>query len=119
MTLGERIQTILKERNLKQIDFARTLGISANYVNLLANGKKQSISDTLAKLIEETYGYSASWILDGTGDKPSSDLTASKAEIMKKIQQMSDNEIRATLAFVKTLKSINKQFPSDCRCTDK
>ena len=52
MTLGKRIQTILKERNIKQIDFAKALGISANYVNLIANDKKENISDTLAKLIE-------------------------------------------------------------------
>lgn len=63
MTLGQRIRTILKERNLKQTEFAKSLGISANYVNLLANDKKATISETLAKLIEESYGYSrnGSW----------------------------------------------------------
>ena len=51
MTLGERIKIILSERKLKQVDFAETLGVSANYVNQLVNGKKNNISDTLAKLI--------------------------------------------------------------------
>ena len=116
MTLGKRIQTILKERNIKQIDFAKALGISANYVNLIANDKKENISDTLAKLIEETYGYSAQWILDGTGEKLSSnDMTADKAEILKKIQKMSDSEIKATLAFGETLISINKQPPNEIK----
>ncbi len=110
MTLGKRIQTILSERNLKQIDFAKALGISANYVNLIANDKKEKISDILAKLIEETYGYSAQWVLDGTGEKLSSrDLTAEKAEILKRIQKMSDFELKATLAFVETLESILKR----------
>ena len=114
MTMGARIQAILKERGVKQVDFAKTLGISANYVNLIANDKKKSISDTLAKLIEETYGYSARWVLEGTGEKLVSDgLTASKARILKKIQKMSDSEIRATLAFVETLESINQQFPKE------
>lgn len=110
MTLGQRIQTILKERNIKQVEFAKTLGISANYVNLIANGKKENISDTLVKLIEESYGYSTQWIIEGTGEKLSSnELTAEKAEILKKIQKMSDDEVYAVLAFVKTLESMNKE----------
>ena len=31
MTLAERIKLILKERNTKQVQFARALGISSNY----------------------------------------------------------------------------------------
>jgi len=101
----------LKERNIKQVEFAKVLGISANYVNLLVNDKKTNISDTLAKLIEETYGYSAQWLLEGVGDKfLDSNVSASKAEILKKIQKMSDSEIKATLAFVKTLESVNEDF---------
>lgn len=109
MTLGERLQTILKERKIKQVEFAKTLGISANYVNLIANDKKSIISDTLAKLIEESYGYSAQWLLEGTGEKLSENkLTAEKAEAIKKVQKMSDEEVRAVLAFVNTLNSLNK-----------
>ena len=83
MSLGQRVQTILKERKIKQVEFARTLGISANYVNLIVNDKKETISDTLAKLIEERYGYSAQWILDGSGKKSSiNELTAEKSAWM-------------------------------------
>ena len=114
MTLGERIQIILKERSIKQVEFAKVLGISANYVNLLVNDKKTKISDTLAKLIEETYGYSAEWLLEGVGEKFSdTSVSASKSEILKRIQKMSDSEIKATLAFVKTLESVNKDFTDD------
>jgi len=110
MTLGQRVQTILKERKIKQVEFARTLGISANYVNLIVNGKKETISDTLAKLIEESYGYSAQWVLDGSGKKLSTnELTAEKSEILKKIQKMSNAEVRAVLAFVNTLENMKKE----------
>lgn len=109
MSLGQRVQTILKERKIKQVEFARTLGISANYVNLIVNNKKETISDTLAKLIEESYGYSAQWVLNGSGEKLSSnELTAEKYEIIKKIQKMSTNEIKAVLAFVNTLDSMKE-----------
>ncbi len=111
MTLSARIQTILQERNVKQVDFAKALGISPNYVNLLANGKKQSISVTLAKLIEETYGYPAQWVLDGSGEPlATSGVTAAKADILKKIQKMSDAEVKAALAFIETLDKINAQY---------
>lgn len=107
MSLGQRIQTVLVERNIKQVEFAKTLGISANYVNLIVNGKKETISETLAKLIEESYGYSAHWILTGHGDKLSTnELTTEKVEVLKKIQKMSDSEIKAVLAFVNTLGSL-------------
>jgi len=111
MTLGERIKTILKERGIRQVEFAKVLGISANYVNLLVNDRKTKISDTLAKLIEETYGYPAEWLLEGVGERFSdTSVSASKSEILKRIQKMSDSEIKATLAFVKTLESVNKVF---------
>ena len=51
MTLGERIKLILTERNIKQVDFARTLGVSANYVNLLVNGKKKTFPPRLQSLL--------------------------------------------------------------------
>jgi len=68
----------------------------------------------LTKLIEETYGYSAQWLLKGVGDKfLDSNVSASNAAILKKIQKMPDSEINATLAFVKTLESVNKDFVED------
>lgn len=108
MSLGQRVRTILEERELKQAAFARELGVSPNYVNLIVNGKKETVSDTLARLIEEIYGYSARWVLDGTGEKlAAGGLTAEKAEILKKVRKMSSSEVRAVLAFVNTLDSLS------------
>jgi transcriptional regulator with XRE-family HTH domain len=109
LTLGDRIRIILEERHIKQVVFAKTLGISANYVNLLANNKKDTVSDTLAKLIEETYGYSAEWLITGNGKKEvAGKSTASKTEILKKVQRMSDEEAKATLAYVLVLESLRE-----------
>ena len=107
MTLGQRLKAILGERGVKQVEFAKALGISANYVNLIVNDKKDTISETLAKLIEETYGFSAEWVLTGSGEKYSATgASAEKAEVLKKIQRMSDCEVRAVLAFVNSLESL-------------
>lgn len=109
MTLGERIKIILSERNIKQVDFAASLGISANYVNQLVNGKKSNISETLGKLIEETYGYSAEWVMNGEGDKSSTpSLSSVKFDFIQKIQKMSDEEVAALLAFANSLDTIKK-----------
>lgn len=109
MALGERIKTILSERSIKQVEFAAALGVSANYVNQLVNGKKLNISDTLAKLIEETYGYSAQWVVNGEGEKISApSLSTAKLEFIKRIQKMPDEEIAALLAFANSLDSIRK-----------
>lgn len=113
MTLGQRLKTILGERGVKQVEFARTLGISANYVNLIVNDKKDTISETLAKLIEETYGFSAEWVLTGMGEKyTATGTSAEKAEVLKKIQRMSDGEVRAVLAFVNSLESLKENHGS-------
>ena len=109
MTLGQRIETILKEQKIRHVDFAMALGISTNYVSILVNDRKNTISDTLAKLIEETYGYSEQWILNGTGEKlKKRSLTADKNEIIRKVQKMSDSEVKAVLAFVDALEKRNK-----------
>lgn len=109
--LSERIKLILSEHNIKQVDFAETLGISANYVNQLVNGKKVNISETLAKLIEETYGYSSQWLMTGTGEKNSTpSLTAIKVEFLKRVQKMPEDEIIALLAFANSLESVKKSF---------
>ncbi|WP_308780019.1 helix-turn-helix transcriptional regulator [uncultured Clostridium sp.] len=109
MTVGERIKIILNEKQIKQIDFAKKLGVSSNYINLLVNNKKNTISEPLSKLIEETYGYSSSWIMYGTEPKfISRDMSYLKIETINKIKRMSDDEIMAILAFVNSFEEIKK-----------
>jgi transcriptional regulator with XRE-family HTH domain len=68
-TLADRMTLVLKELNVKQYEMAKQVGISANYLNLIVKGKRGSISLSLAKLIQELFGYSAVWLLEGTGKK--------------------------------------------------
>ncbi len=113
MTLGERIKLILDERNIKQAEFAKALGVTSNYVNLLVNNKKHNISDTLAKLIEEMYGYSSKWVMTGEGEeKLTSELSDIKIEFIKKVKKMPDDEVIALLAFANSLESVKGIFNS-------
>lgn len=75
--------------------------------------KKTNLSDTLAKLIEETYGYSSEWILTGMGNiHITTDLNALKLETIKKIKRMSDSEVAALLAFMTSLETIKHIYPT-------
>ena len=67
--MSERIRKILSEQNLKQSELGLALGVSANYISLLATGKKNNVSLTLAKLVEALYGYPAQWVMTGEDQK--------------------------------------------------
>ena len=109
-TLAERIKWIVQERRMKQVDFAKSLGVSANYVYLLTSGRKTSISETLARLIESTYGYPAQWVLtgkwQGKDETPCDDLTG---DIIGRVKLLDDEELRAVAAFVRSLREVDKR----------
>ena len=101
-SLKERINQILAEQNLKKIDFASSLGISANYVSLLTAGKKESISGTLAKLIENIYGYSAQWIMTGEGE-PRRRVLKLRQTAIQKIREMDLKQLKQVSDFIQKL----------------
>ena len=113
MKLSERFKTILNESGLTQRDFASTLGITENYISLLINGKKEKISETLAFLIQEKYGYSAEWILTGKGDKfINTKNSFIKQKTIAAVKSLSDEEIKAVMAFINSMEDLRKIFES-------
>lgn len=114
--VGTRIKQVIREQHLKQNEFARTLGISANYVYLLTSGRKTSISEPLAKLIESTYGYSAHWLLTGEGNRllqdggqNLSDDASLKNVAIQKLKQMSYKELRAVMIFIDSIETLKEE----------
>ncbi|MDO4562410.1 MAG: helix-turn-helix transcriptional regulator [Clostridia bacterium] len=67
-TLAGRIRLIIGNLQMTQAEFAQSLGVSANYISLLATNKKKNVSLTFAKLVESLYGYSAQWVLYGEAE---------------------------------------------------
>ena len=67
MTLADRLNKIIDEQGLTKRAFAKTLGVSENYIYQLTGSKEKltTISETLAKLIALEFGYDAAWILNG------------------------------------------------------
>jgi DNA-binding CsgD family transcriptional regulator len=91
------------------VDFARALGISANYVSLLVNGRKKMVSRPLARLIETTYAYRAEWVLTGGGPVRTSDANRCLQEsTVEKILRMDGGELRAVAAYIRTLDDMRK-----------
>lgn len=69
MNLSDRIKIILKENHLKQKELAKELGVTESYISALLKGRNTNISQALATLIEEKYGYNSEWVLNGTEPK--------------------------------------------------
>jgi transcriptional regulator with XRE-family HTH domain len=110
MDLKERIKLILKERRAKQVDFAKVLGITANYVNQLTTGRKTAISEILAKLIEDRYGYAAQWVISGTGERYAQrEVSTRRQELIDKINRMSQAQVNAVLAYARSLEELEQE----------
>ena len=108
MQLNDRIKTILKENKLKQKELASEIGVTESYISAIINGRNTKISQSLASLIEEKYGYNSDWILNGfepkikqiSKNKTLSDL---QQKAITQLEKMNDNQIKAILAFIDSL----------------
>ena len=115
MSLSERIKLILKENKLKQKDFAHEIGVTESYISAIVNGRNANLSQPLASLIEEKYGYSSEWVLAGSEPKlkqvsKNKSLTEFHQKALMKLEKMNDAEIKAVLAFINSLEQIEKAF---------
>jgi hypothetical protein len=66
------------------------------------------MSNSTAMLIEQLYGYSKDWIIRGKEPKMLAGrgrtLTSLQRKIIMDVEQMNEDELRALLAFIETLK---------------
>lgn len=101
--LAGRVSRILEGSGKNKADFARSLGISRNYLYALLSGKKTNCSQTLALLIEQKYGYPAEWVLTGevSSDNP-------VKEIVDKIQGLDKETMKRVSTFLDGLKGDSK-----------
>ena len=97
--LGSLIRALRREAGLKQRELAEALGVSANYISLLARGKKTQVSPTLAKLVEALYGYSAEWVMTGQG--PAGGPERLRRQAMERIMQMTAEDLLRLKDFIR------------------
>jgi transcriptional regulator with XRE-family HTH domain len=109
MALSDRMRIIINESGLKQKAFAKSINVTDSYISKLIRDES-GMSNSTAMLIEQLYGYSKNWILTGGEPKmligKGPDLTTLQKRIITVVEQMNENELRALLAFIETLKKV-------------
>lgn len=111
MTQCDRIREILEENHLKQKQFASTIGVTDSYISKLLKDPTIRLSQSLAVLIEEKYGYNTEWILQGKNPKRKEDnkyktLSELHQKAIHQLEIMNDEQIKAVLAFINSLDEI-------------
>ena len=117
MTQCDRIKLILQENKLKQKQFASEIGVSESYISILLKKPNINLSQSLASLIEEKFGYNSDWVLNGTEPKlkqvsKNKSLSELHQKALSQLEKMSDEQIKAVLAFINSLDEIEKSFLS-------
>lgn len=117
MNQCERIKLILQENHLKQKELAAEIGVTESYISKLLKDPAIRLSQSLATLIEEKYGYNADWILHGTEPKikqfsKNKTLSQLHQKALSQLEKMNDEQIKAVLAFINSLDEIEKSFSS-------
>lgn len=115
MELKDRLRIVLDEQNIKQKDLAETIKVTESYVSNMLKGKRNNISESLALLLEQKYGYSANWILNGIEPKMSKrskikDLSPIQRKVISDIEQMDETDLAAVKAFISSLSEYKKSF---------
>ena len=118
MELKDRIRLILDEQHIKQKELASAIKVTESYVSNMLKGKRCNISEALALLIEQAFGYSAQWVLTGEGERYVSksnapDLSPTKKRLIAEIEKMSEPELDAIKVFIDSLDGYKKAFSAD------
>lgn len=117
MNQCDRIGQILKENKLKQKQLASAIGVTESYISKLLKDPDIRLSQSLAVLIEEKYGYNAEWILNGVEPKlkqinKDKSLTEMHQKALAQLEKMNDEQVKAVLAFINSLDELEKSFQS-------
>ena len=115
MNQCDRIRQILKENKLKQKEFASVIGVTESYISKLLKDPDIRLSQSLAVLIEEKYGYNAEWVLNGTEPKlkqisKDKSLSEIHQRALAQLEKMNDEQVKAVLAFINSLDELEKSL---------
>ena len=118
MNQCDRIKLILQENKLKQKQLAAEISVTESYISKLLKDPDIKLSHSLAMLIEEKYGYNADWVLNGTEPKikqisKSKGLSDVHQKALSQLEKMSDDQIKAVLAFINSLEDIEKSLANN------
>lgn len=115
MNQCDRIKLILQENNLKQKHLADELGITESYISKLLKNPEIRLSQSLAVLIEEKYGYNSDWVLHGNEPKikrisKNKQLSELHQKALTQLEKMNEKQVKAVLAFINSLDDIENSL---------
>lgn len=115
MNQCDRIKLILQENKLKQKQLAAEIGVTESYISKLLKDPDIRLSQSLASLIEEKYGYNANWVLNGQEPKlkqfsKNKDLSELHQKALSQLEKMNDEQVKAVLAFINSLNAVEQSF---------
>lgn len=88
---------------------------SPSDISILLKKPDIHLSQSLAVLIEEKYGYHAEWVLNGTEPKlrqisKNKSLSEIHQKALAQLEKMNDEQVKAVLAFINSLDELEKSF---------
>ena len=96
---------------MKQKQLAAEIGVTESYISKLLKDPDIHLSAPLAALIEEKFGYRAEWVLRGDAPKRRDpELSELHRQALARLEKMSGEQVKAVLAFIRSLDDIEKSF---------
>jgi len=94
-TLVGRLDFLLSDLGIKQLDFARRIHFTQSYVSMVLNGAKTNPSPRFLDAICREFSISPEWLANGKGDVyaiPGQSLPTGDAELLAKYRILPKSE---------------------------
>lgn len=105
---SERFRWVIARSGLKQVKFAKSLGLAQSSISTFLSGKSQ-MSQSTALLIEKTYGISSHWLLTGEGTMVADPKKQISEDIEFSRKILKEPELREIVEKILELKKAEKE----------
>lgn len=106
--INERLKILLKRLGLSQRQFALRINLDPGYLSRILQGKVIP-STRILLLISSVFQVNRRWLETGEGEIFStSDVSALKQQLLSTIDTLDDEQVKATLSFVKYLQEFDR-----------
>ena len=118
-TIGDRIQIIIDDKNLKKVEFARTLNIDQSYVTQLIKGRNNP-SERLLEDICQKFSVNKTWLCTGSGSMyiPTNDFIVNDPSLDAADREILSSYLRMTPAQRQFIKSWIKDIAASISQAD-
>lgn len=102
MNFAENLKQIIKDRHLKQASLCRMTGIQTSLMSEYLQGKKSpTIGNAIA--IADALKVSLDFLV---GKSIDTNISSIHRQVIRQLEPMTSAQLKATLAFIKTLKEL-------------